>query len=98
MYKLDYVWLDGYEVKNLRMKTRYFNGYELDMKDLPIWGFDGSSTMQADGEDSDCILEPVKLYKNPVDPLGMTHIVQILGQSSDQLLISVVDCPRYLKI
>tara|TARA_R100000657_G_C4670504_1_gene114902 strand:+ start:61 stop:1122 length:1062 start_codon:yes stop_codon:yes gene_type:complete len=75
MYKLDYVWLDGYEVKNLRMKTRYFNGYELDMKDLPIWGFDGSSTMQADGEDSDCILEPVKLYKNPVDPLGMTHIV-----------------------
>jgi len=27
MYKLDYVWLDGYETKNMRMKTRYYNGY-----------------------------------------------------------------------
>ena len=75
MYKLDYVWLDGYDVKNMRMKTRYFNGYELDMSDLPVWGFDGSSTMQADGVNSDCVLEPVKLYKNPIDPMGMSHIV-----------------------
>ena len=26
---------------------------------LPIWGFDGSSTQQAEGNDSDCILKPV---------------------------------------
>ena len=75
MYKLDYVWLDGYETKNMRMKTRYFNGYELDIKDVPVWGFDGSSTEQADGNNSDCILEPVKLYRNTIDPMGMSHIV-----------------------
>ena len=75
MYKLDYVWLDGYDVKNMRMKTRYFDGYELDMKDLPVWGFDGSSTMQAEGENSDCVLEPVKLYRDTSDPMGMSHIV-----------------------
>ena len=75
MYKLDYVWLDGYETKNMRMKTRYYNGYEIDIKDVPVWGFDGSSTDQAEGKNSDCILEPVKLYRDASDPMGMTHIV-----------------------
>jgi len=75
MYKLDYVWLDGYDEKNMRMKTRYFNGYELDMKDLPVWGFDGSSTMQAEGDNSDCVLEPVKMYRDTSDPMGMSHII-----------------------
>ena len=83
MYKLDYVWLDGYRVKNMRMKTRYLNGYEIDMKDLPVWGFDGSSTMQAVGEDSDCVLEPIKMYKNPLDPMGMTQIVLCEVMNSD---------------
>ncbi len=36
MYKLDYVWLDGYETKNMRMKTRYYNGYEIDIKDVNV--------------------------------------------------------------
>ncbi|MEK6809842.1 MAG: glutamine synthetase beta-grasp domain-containing protein [Nanoarchaeota archaeon] len=35
-------------------------------KDMPTWGFDGSSTNQAEGHDSDCILKPVRAY---VDPL-----------------------------
>jgi glutamine synthetase len=75
MYKLDYVWLDGFEVKNLRMKSRYYNNYEINIKNLPSWGFDGSSTKQAEGNNSDCILKPVKVYKNPVDELGMSYIV-----------------------
>ena len=29
---------------------------------MPLWGFDGSSTMQAEGKSSDCILKPVALY------------------------------------
>jgi glutamine synthetase len=32
------------------------------VEDCPEWGFDGSSTEQADGSDSDCILKPVRLY------------------------------------
>jgi glutamine synthetase len=29
---------------------------------MPLWGFDGSSTMQAEGKKSDCVLKPVALY------------------------------------
>jgi glutamine synthetase len=62
--KLEYVWLDGYKPEpNLRSKVKILDhdgGIEL--KDIPEWGFDGSSTMQAEGYSSDCFLKPVKLY------------------------------------
>ena len=63
-YKLEYVWLDGSSpVQGLRSK---FTMKEFDseptLEDIPEWGFDGSSTEQADGGDSDCILKPVALY------------------------------------
>jgi glutamine synthetase len=66
-FKLEYIWLDGYEpVPNLRGKTRV---EEFDapptLEQLPMWGFDGSSTRQAEGHDSDCVLEPVALYPDP---------------------------------
>jgi len=32
---------------------------------LPIWNFDGSSTNQADGHDSEVLLKPVRIYRNP---------------------------------
>ncbi len=32
---------------------------------VPVWGFDGSSTMQATGDKSDCVLKPVRIYKDP---------------------------------
>ena len=34
--------------------------------DLPIWGFDGSSTNQAPGKNSDCVLKPVFSCPDPV--------------------------------
>src|SRR5262245_6059080 len=59
-YKLEYIWLDGYEpVPNLRSKTKiveYSKFPKLD--ELPWWGFDGSSTRQAEGKTSDCMLKP----------------------------------------
>jgi glutamine synthetase len=63
-YKLEYIWLDGKKpIPELRGKT---NIKEFDkaptLADLPLWGFDGSSTMQAAGNKSDCILKPVALY------------------------------------
>ena len=63
-YKLEYLWLDGYEpVPNLRSKTKiveYSKFPKLD--ELPWWGFDGSSTRQAEGKTSDCMLKPVAVY------------------------------------
>ena len=46
-YKAEYIWIDGTEpTPALRSKTKILE----DGKDLPIWGFDGSSTNQAPGE------------------------------------------------
>jgi hypothetical protein len=63
-YKLEYIWLDGYEpVPNLRGKTQIkeFSGFPK-LEQLPMWGFDGSSTRQAEGKSSDCMLKPVAVY------------------------------------
>ena len=46
-YKLEYIWLDGYTpVPNLRGKTQVkeFEAFPT-LEQLPLWGFDGSSTM-----------------------------------------------------
>ena len=63
-YKLEYIWLDGKKpVPELRGKT-LIKSFEKPptLADLPNWGFDGSSTMQAEGKSSDCVLKPVALY------------------------------------
>ncbi len=60
-YKLEYIWLDGYVPSpNLRGKTliKEFDVFPT-LEQLPLWGFDGSSTMQAEGKSSDCVLKPV---------------------------------------
>lgn len=62
-YKFEYIWLDGYTpVPNLRGKTRLGDEAPESVEDLPLWGFDGSSTQQAEGSSSDCVLKPVKFY------------------------------------
>jgi glutamine synthetase len=63
-YKLEYIWLDGKTpIPELRGKTQLKEfATPPSLADLPLWGFDGSSTMQAEGHKSDCILKPVALY------------------------------------
>ncbi|RKX35393.1 MAG: glutamine synthetase [Verrucomicrobia bacterium] len=63
--KLEYLWLDGYTpVAGLRGKTKVVDGDpdSFTLEDCPMWGFDGSSTQQAEGKNSDCGLKPVALY------------------------------------
>ena len=66
--KLEYVWLDGYKPEpNLRSKVKVIDVNERgDLKEIPEWGFDGSSTKQAEGYSSDCYLKPIKLYVKSV--------------------------------
>jgi glutamine synthetase len=61
---LEYIWLDGYTpVPNLRGKTQIKEFADFPTLDqLPLWGFDGSSTKQAPGGSSDCVLKPVAIY------------------------------------
>jgi len=68
--RLEYIWLDGYSPEpNMRSKTKilYADFAVDDMKpeNLPVWGFDGSSTQQAKGKSSDCLLKPVRVIKDP---------------------------------
>ena len=75
--KLEYVWLDGYQPEpNLRSKVKvieidetsgHFTWNKLDISHCPEWSFDGSSTKQAEGHFSDCILKPVRTYFNPLN-------------------------------
>ena len=58
--KAEYIWIDGHKpTAKLRSKTKVFEGPVKSLDDIPMWGFDGSSTMQAEGSDSDCMLKPV---------------------------------------
>ena len=71
MTKLEYIWIDGTEdAPQLRSKTKVveqFDGTINGPSGCPVWGFDGSSTNQAPGDNSDCVLKPVRLYENPLD-------------------------------
>ena len=39
--------------------------FALFLTELPIWNFDGSSTGQAEGSNSDVYLYPVAMYRDP---------------------------------
>lgn len=64
--KLEYIWLDGYSPEpNLRSKTKIVYGdFSGNVNDCPEWSFDGSSTKQADGNFSDCLLKPVRVVRD----------------------------------
>lgn len=63
--KLEYIWLDGYEPEpNLRSKVKIIDDKITHIMDVPLWNFDGSSTKQAEGSKSDCVLKPVRIYQN----------------------------------
>jgi glutamine synthetase len=78
--KLEYIWLDGYEpVPNLRSKTKIAElPAEPALDQLPVWNFDGSSTRQAEGSSSDCLLQPVALFPDPGRTNGMLVMCEVL--------------------
>ena len=65
--KAEYIWMDGHEpTQKLRSKTKVIDGPINSIDELPFWGFDGSSTNQAEGNDSDCMLKPVCKMPDPI--------------------------------
>ena len=65
--KAEYIWIDGHiPTSKLRSKTKVIDGAVKDLSDIPDWGFDGSSTQQAEGHFSDCLLKPVSFLPDPI--------------------------------
>ena len=67
----EYIWADGFG--NLRSKTKIMQKTVSNVKDLSVWSFDGSSTGQARGDDSDVFLAPRRIYRDPFR--GQDHIM-----------------------
>ena len=73
-YVLEYIWLDANN--NCRSKTKVLNIREkLTIKNCPQWNYDGSSTGQATTENSEVILNPVKLYIDPFRKNETSYLV-----------------------
>ncbi len=65
--KAEYIWIDGYKpTAGLRSKTKILDHIVRSAEDLPEWSFDGSSTRQAEGNFSDCLLKPVCVIPDPI--------------------------------
>ncbi len=66
----EYIWIDGTDPTRLvRSKTKIIpatGSTAPALSDFPVWQFDGSSTHQAEGANSDCLLRPVRALKDPV--------------------------------
>lgn len=72
--KAEYLWLDGGKpTAKLRSKTKILEGRVERLEDIPVWGFDGSSTEQAAGHSSDCLLKPVHYVPDPIR--GGEHVL-----------------------
>ena len=80
--KLEYIWLDGYQPEaNLRSKTKIIksDSFAGEIDRVPMWSFDGSSTQQAEGHSSDCLLKPVSIYRDSARKNGWLVMCEVLN-------------------
>jgi glutamine synthetase len=97
--KLEYIWLDGYKpTQNMRSKTKVeeHEDFKGTIEELGTWSFDGSSTKQAIGGSSDCVLKPVAIYPDPeringylvmtevMNPDGTPHVSNARAEIDDE--------------
>ena len=78
--KLEYIWLDGSApTQGLRSKTKVIHDFSGKLEDAPVWSFDGSSTQQAVGNASDCLLKPVAIYSDPARRNAYLVMTEVLN-------------------
>ncbi len=80
--KLEYIWLDGYyPTQNMRSKTKVeeHKDFKGTLAEIGSWSFDGSSTKQAEGGSSDCVLVPVAIYPDPARENGWLVMSEVMN-------------------
>ena len=60
----EYIWIDGTDVA-IRCKARTLKSLPKNLSEVPEWNYDGSSTYQASTHNSEVILKPVAMFKDP---------------------------------
>jgi glutamine synthetase len=63
VYIYEYIWLD--HKNGFRSKTKVTKEKIELHRDNGIWNYDGSSTEQANGNDSEVYIKPVRMYRDP---------------------------------
>jgi len=66
----EYVWRGGanhqyFSDVDLRSKAMVLSKPPKDISELKVWNYDGSSTNQAPGNDSEVLLDPVAIFRDP---------------------------------
>ncbi|MBS1722681.1 MAG: glutamine synthetase beta-grasp domain-containing protein [Armatimonadetes bacterium] len=89
-FKAEYIWLDGYQPEpNLRSKTKIIASGTMELHErfqpdaYPSWSFDGSSTQQADGHFSDCLLTPIRVVPDPLRDDSVLVLCEVLLPSGE---------------
>lgn len=78
--KLEYIWLDGYKpIQSLRSKTKIVKDFGGTLEECPEWSFDGSSTEQAEGGSSDCLLKPIAVFPDPARKNAYLVMTEVLN-------------------
>jgi len=69
----EYIWLDAAQVP--RSKTKILTARPTKISDLPMWNYDGSSTEQAEGSNSEINIKPRAIFDDPFR--GYPHVMVI---------------------
>ena len=72
-YIYEYVWIDGNN--DLRSKSRVLSNRLDNIDHIPDWNYDGSSTHQAKGKNSEIILKPCAIFNKKYDNLDFGILV-----------------------
>ena len=83
-FVLHYIWYDSND--NFRSKTKVFDGKINDINDVPEWNYDGSSTGQSLGKNSEIILKPVFMCKDPFRRQLNAYLVLCSTKNRDNAL------------